>query len=151
MSERPDYSEKFSRVDLTLISSFANETEGRVLMHGDSKYARRSYLDTPGYDVEAFRALLRHVAAIMQGEQYDEETGQHHLAHIRANTGIILECWASHNEEPSAGWPHEPAKPKATEPAPPKIEVRLQCRCGRRQLKIKAPAPLLIPQSRSCD
>lgn len=177
MSASPDYSEKFAKVDLTLISSVATEAEGRVLMHGDSKYARRSYLERPGYDIEAFRGLLRHVAAIMKGEQYDAETGQHHLAHIRANTGIILECWESHNEEPSARWPHEPAKPRATESAPQESEsqstraLRMtasspddpsiskvlessrpsQCTCGRGALRSKAVAPLLIPQSRSCE
>lgn len=106
------YAEKAAKVDLTLISAHAAEAEARVLMFGDSKYSRRDYLNQPDYDLEAMRALLRHVGEVMKGNQYDQETGQHHLAHIRANAGIILECWAVHDVEPSVNWPHVAAKPK---------------------------------------
>ena len=120
------HSIKAAKIDLTLISANANEAEARVLAVGDSKYSRRDYLDQPEYDLEAMRALLRHVAEIMKGEQYDEESGQHHLAHVRANAGIILEVWAVHKVEPGVNWPHVPAKPKLGDP------------------------PVFVPQSRDC-
>lgn len=112
MKTAEQYATKAKKIDLTLISANANEAEARVLEVGDSKYARRDYLNQPDYDLEAMRALLRHVAEVLKGNHYDEETGQPHLAHVRANTGIILECWAVHNIEPGMNWPHEPAKPQ---------------------------------------
>lgn len=116
MKKAEKYDMKSKKVDLTLISANAAEAEARVLMFGDSKYSRRDYLEQPDYDLEAMRALLRHVSEIMKGEQYDQETGQHHLAHIRANAGIILECWAVHGSEPGANWPHVAAGPKLASP-----------------------------------
>lgn len=125
-----EYATKFKKVDLTLIPAACQIPEANVLAHGDSKYARRDYLTKDGYDVEAFRAILRHVNKILCGEQYDQDSGEHHLAHIRANTGIILEFWANHNIEPGEKWPHEQAKPKLQDP--PEL------------------APLMVPQSRDC-
>ena len=116
MSKERNLSAKSKKVDLTLVSSHANEAEARVLELGDAKYSRRDYLNQPNYDQDAMRALLRHVGEVMKGNQYDEESGQHHLAHVRANCGIILECWAVHKVEPGVNWPHVAAKPEIGSP-----------------------------------
>lgn len=116
MSKEQNLSAKAQKVDLTLVSSHANEAEARVLELGDAKYSRRDYLNRDNYDQDAMRALLRHVGEVMKGNQYDEESGQHHLAHVRANCGIILECWAVHKVEPGVNWPHEAAKPEIGSP-----------------------------------
>ena len=113
MDQDLNHLDKAKKVDLTLVSAHANEAEAKVLAVGDSKYSRRDYISRKDYDVAAMKALLRHVAEVMKGNQYDEETGQHHLAHVRANAGIILEIWAANGTEPGRGWPHEPAKPRS--------------------------------------
>ena len=133
---------KSTKVDLTLVSQHASEQESRVLAHGDGKYERRDYLDKPDYDREAFKALLRHVGAILKGEQYDDETGQHHLAHVRANTGIILEYWATHTVEPGINWPHVAASP-ALESPPKKgvTELGLSARASQSKPERRMIAP----------
>ena len=149
MNKSEKYAAKAKKVDLTLISANANETEARVLEMGDAKYSRRDYLNQPDYDLEAMRALLRHVSEIMKGEQYDEESGQHHLAHVRANAGIILEFWASHNVEPGVNWPHVPAKPKLG--SPPTEIVADDEKAGDRVAKSGGPfKQIFVPQGRDC-
>jgi hypothetical protein len=160
MTTAEKYALKNRKVDLTLVSAHANETEARVLEMGDAKYARRDYLKQENYDLEAMRALLRHVAAIMKGQQYDQESGQHHLAHVRANCGIILECFAFHNIEPGKNWPHEAATPKLeSPPEETKPEGSQTPRdLGKRSAAQTRPSvdeprkiPVYIPHSLRCD
>lgn len=64
--------------------------EARVLAFGANKYAahnwRKGMLWTRLGD-----AALRHLTAWMDGEDTDPETGESHLAHLRATAGFLLE------------------------------------------------------------
>jgi hypothetical protein len=56
----------------------------RVLEVGASKYAPFNW-QKPFPKDELKESLMRHVVALMDGEEYDKESGQHHIGHIMAN------------------------------------------------------------------
>ena len=75
----------------------ALEAEARVFMKGAEKYPD-SPDGTPnwhklwGEDTKnvVCNSALRHLFAIMQGEDEDKETGLPHAAHVRANMSMLI-------------------------------------------------------------
>ncbi len=56
----------------------------RVLEYGESKYHKFNW--QTGLDlVEIQESMQRHLAAIMDGELYDKESGELHMGHILSN------------------------------------------------------------------
>lgn len=73
-----------------LESAACDPGEARVLKHGADKYGRRNFRDTPINVTTYVAALRRHVNAWASGEDIDPDSGEHHLAHIRANCAVAL-------------------------------------------------------------
>ncbi len=51
-------------------------------------------------------ALLRHISAVLDGEDCDPSSGLPHVAHIRATAGIILDAYSLdqlNDDRPPAG------------------------------------------------
>lgn len=60
-----------------------------VLTYGAEKYEERGWMKV---DPERYRdALLRHYLAYCGGEDFDEESGLHHLAHLACNALFLLQ------------------------------------------------------------
>ena len=56
----------------------------RVLEYGESKYHKFNW--QTGLDlVEIQESMQRHLAAVMDGELYDKESGELHMGHIMSN------------------------------------------------------------------
>jgi hypothetical protein len=81
------------KVDYTLIPINAQRAEARVWMLGEKKYGRYNWQKLWGSDTVpvVMGCLLRHAYAILEGEDYDKESGQPHAAHIRANAAMLIE------------------------------------------------------------
>ena len=56
----------------------------RVLEFGAKKYAPKNWQKPMPLD-QILESMQRHLAAIMDGELYDKESGIHHMGHIQAN------------------------------------------------------------------
>lgn len=86
-----------NKVELTRIPIDAQLEEARVWMKGSIKYPDVA-VDMANWEKLwgdrtlkiCMDSLLRHAAAIMQGESNDPETGLLHAAHIRANAAMII-------------------------------------------------------------
>lgn len=80
------------KVDLTFIPTDAAEAEARVWAFGARKYDRNQWTKLWGDDTVniVLASLLRHAAAIQDGESHDEESGCQHAAHIRCNAAMLI-------------------------------------------------------------
>ena len=56
----------------------------RVLEFGALKYAPRNWIK-PMNETEILESMQRHLAALMDGEEFDQESGINHMGHIQAN------------------------------------------------------------------
>ena len=56
----------------------------RVLEFGALKYAPRNWMK-PMNETEILESMQRHLAALMDGEEFDQESGISHMGHIQAN------------------------------------------------------------------
>ena len=56
----------------------------KVLEFGALKYAPNNWKKPMPLD-EILESMQRHLAALMDGEIYDKESGIHHMGHIQAN------------------------------------------------------------------
>lgn len=73
-----------------LIPRSALEAEATVLGFGAEKYGIYNWRS--GMDwMRLVDAALRHIYAFADGETYDPESGEHHLAHARCCLGFLIE------------------------------------------------------------
>ncbi|MEX2964235.1 dATP/dGTP diphosphohydrolase domain-containing protein [Microbulbifer sp. TYP-18] len=63
----------------------------QVLTYGAEKYAPDNWRQVPNYQSRYTAAALRHISAYMRGEEQDQETGRHHLAHATCCLLFLLE------------------------------------------------------------
>lgn len=70
-----------NKLEYGLLPPFALEETVKVLTFGAQKYERDNWKRVPDSKRRYFDALQRHVWAWKQGEQFDPESGFHHLAH----------------------------------------------------------------------
>lgn len=68
----------------------------RVLEMGARKYAVENWKHVPDARTRYFDALHRHVDAWQQGERFDSESGESHLAH--AICCLMFMMWLDQNE-----------------------------------------------------
>lgn len=69
-----------------------------VLTYGAIKYSPGGWRDVPDARRRYEDALDRHLNAWKMGEQFDEESGLHHLAHAACNTLFLL--WFAMVDDP---------------------------------------------------
>lgn len=86
------YGEK--KPQLHLIPLAAQEEMARALELGARKYGERNWIQGDGVNITTYlSAMARHLALITDGkEDIDPESGAHHLGHIMAGCGIILDA-----------------------------------------------------------
>jgi len=62
----------------------------KVITYGAKKYKANNWRKTP--DIESYiSALHRHMLAWQSGEEYDPESGLHHLEHVACNVAFLIE------------------------------------------------------------
>lgn len=95
------------KVDYTLLPLDALEEEARVWMAGEIKYGRYNWEKLWGEDTPrvSMASALRHIFAYLGGEEYDPETGLHHLAHARCNCAMGIRH--TNNNKNSTGYDNE--------------------------------------------
>ena len=81
----------------SLLPFEALEEVVEVLTFGAQKYAPDNWKYVPDANARYMDAAFRHMAQYMQGEQYDEETGNNHLAH--AMCCLLFKLWFDRQQE----------------------------------------------------
>lgn len=79
------------KVPLDNISLVAQYYEAAVMAQGATTYGAYNWCDHSMKASTYYNAILRHLNAWWGGEDIDPKSGLPHMAHIRANTGIILD------------------------------------------------------------
>jgi len=75
-----------------LIPTFAQEQYAKVLTKGAEKYGSHNWRQGMKWS-NVLASLERHLEAVKKGEDYDEETGLLHSAHIMCNAGFLTEYY----------------------------------------------------------
>lgn len=75
-----------------LVPSYAQEQYAKVLTKGAEKYAERNWENGMKWS-KVLASLERHLQEIKKGEDYDEETGLLHSAHIMCNASFLTEYY----------------------------------------------------------
>lgn len=75
-----------------LIPAFAQEQYAKVLTKGSEKYAARNWENGMSWS-KVIASLKRHIAKIELGQDYDEETGLLHSAHVMCNAAFLTEYY----------------------------------------------------------
>jgi hypothetical protein len=73
-----------------LESAVCDPSEARVMFSGAQKYGRRNFRDSTIKATTYIGALRRHVNAFASGEDIDPDSGEPHLAHIRACCAVLM-------------------------------------------------------------
>ncbi len=63
-----------------------------AMANGAAKYGPFNWRDYPGEYVTYLEAMLRHIYALLDGEDLAQDSGIHHLKHVVAGGGILLDC-----------------------------------------------------------
>lgn len=75
-----------------LVPAFAQEQYAKVLTKGAEKYAERNWENGMSWS-KVLASLKRHVSAIEHGEDFDNETGLLHSAHVMCNAAFLTEYY----------------------------------------------------------
>ncbi len=81
-----------SKPCISFIPSIAILMEGVVMALGGRKYGPFNWRETSVQASVYSDAAFRHLAAWNDGEENDPESGVSHLAHVRANMGILMDA-----------------------------------------------------------
>jgi hypothetical protein len=81
----------------SLLPFEALEEVVEVLTSGAKKYAPNNWKYVPDADDRYMDAAFRHITAYMQGNKYDNETGNNHLAH--AVCCLLFKLWFDRKHE----------------------------------------------------
>ncbi len=83
---------------IALIPAVALEEEGKVWTFGAQKYGFWNWHKGLSY-VRILSGVLRHISAMLRGEDIDPESGLPHAAHARCGLGMILQFQAENRKE----------------------------------------------------
>lgn len=86
-----------TKPQLHLIPPAANLYEAIVMKLGADKYGPYNWREKKVRYTVYISAALRHLAAALDGEEMDPESGVPHIAHVRACMGILLDAKATGN------------------------------------------------------
>jgi hypothetical protein len=67
---------------------------GAAMQNGVDKYGRFNWRDTGSTASVFYDAMMRHLTEWYSGDDYASDSGVHHLAHLMAGAGIILDTIA---------------------------------------------------------
>lgn len=81
-----------NKVPLGLVSPVAMAHEALALKAGAVKYGTANYRVMGANAMVYAHAALRHLEKWINGEEFDEADGTHHLGNVRACTAILLDC-----------------------------------------------------------
>lgn len=84
-----------AKVSFAYIPPIALVAEGIVMAQGAGKYGAYSWGHTAVRASTYYNAAMRHLLAWYTGEDLDPESGQSHMAHVRACAGIVLDAAAN--------------------------------------------------------
>ncbi len=62
-----------------------------ILSYGAAKYADENWRYVEPFEDRYYAAAMRHITAWRLGEQIDEESGKHHLAHAMCSLIFLME------------------------------------------------------------
>lgn len=82
---------------MSLLSRVALEAAARVLAFGAKKYDAWNWSNGIAYS-RVVSALIRHALAYADGEQFDPETGESHMAHVMCCAMFLLDYEKHHPE-----------------------------------------------------
>lgn len=94
------------KVPLQLIPPAALIYMGQALKEGARKYGAYNWRENDVEVMTYIGATMRHVAAYLDREDIDPESGNHHLAHALASLAILvdsIECGVSIDNRPPEG------------------------------------------------
>lgn len=77
---------------LHLIPPVALTEAAKALKHGADKYGPFNWRTAKVCSSTYYSAILRHMGALQDGEEFDVESGATHLGHIMANCAILLDA-----------------------------------------------------------
>lgn len=83
----------------SLLPPIALEETAKVLTFGATKYEPGNWKRVPDGIERYYDALLRHIHAWARGEQLDDETNMHHLAHAICCAMFIIDLELEKNNE----------------------------------------------------
>ena len=78
-----------SKPTLDLLEYVANVEIAKAMKHGADKYGKGNFRTIPIYASTYVAAIERHIGAWGTGEDLDQDSGLHHLAHIGANVHVL--------------------------------------------------------------
>lgn len=82
---------------------------GRVLGRGAKKYARGNWMRGMSYS-EVLDAAMRHLTAVVDGEDFDPETGERHIYHVGCCIAFLSEYQDGPRAEEYARFDDRPYK-----------------------------------------
>lgn len=80
------------KVPLTIIPPIASALEAEAMLDGQKKYGPYNWRSKKVRARIYIDACMRHLAAWLEGQEYAEDSGCHHLGHARACLGILLDA-----------------------------------------------------------
>lgn len=96
MPNEPNPKKRFGdrKIPLALLPGPALAQVALVLKSGADKYGAFNWRYDPVESMVYAHAGLRHIHTWIDGENYDYESGYHLLAHVAANSIILLDAYA---------------------------------------------------------
>jgi len=77
---------------LHLIPPAGNDEMAKALALGKGKYGERNWVNNKVEMTTYLSAMKRHIDRVLDGEDIDPESGAHHLGHVMAGCGIVLDA-----------------------------------------------------------
>lgn len=77
------------KLPMDLVPTDAIKAMASVLKVGMAKYQKRNW-EQGAYFSVPYASLMRHLLAFWEGEDYDQESGELHIAHILTNAAFLL-------------------------------------------------------------
>lgn len=81
-----------TKPQLHLIPRASLVEQAAALQCGKDRYGEANWRLNRVCQSTYISAMLRHIAAVQDGEDIDPESGAHHLGHVMANCAIILDA-----------------------------------------------------------
>jgi hypothetical protein len=104
-----------------LLGGEVDAAEARVLAHGAGKYGVRNWRKDPILLKTYVGAIRRHLNAWADGQDNDPDSGESHLAHIRACCAVALDAQHQGTAQDDRTFMESKGSPVIEEPYPPGV------------------------------